>query len=79
MRRTSGCWGTFTELIVLAQQSVPTRRVLRNTCAGIKSAETFGRSLKVRVSKGDESHLELGFDSDDEPEWSESGDEIDFG
>ncbi|OCK79240.1 hypothetical protein K432DRAFT_383222 [Lepidopterella palustris CBS 459.81] len=78
-RRTSGCWDTFSELVVLAQQSLPTKRALRNTCAGIQCAETFRRRVRVKVSKWNDAHLELGFNSEDESDGWESEDEIDFG
>jgi hypothetical protein len=79
-RRTSGCWDTFSELMVLAQQSVPTKRVLRNTCAGIQRAEVYAKSVRVKVSKCDARHLELEYDDDDDEfEEAESEKDIDFG
>lgn len=64
--RTSGCWDTFSELLVLAQQSAPAKEALQNTCAGIERLSTFKHRVRIKVSDSDANHLELDFGSDDE-------------
>jgi hypothetical protein len=64
--RTSGCWDTFSELLVLAQQSAPANKALQNTCAGIERLSTFKHRVRIKVSDSDANHLELDFGSDDE-------------
>lgn len=77
-RRTSGCWDTFSELMTLAQQSAPTKRALRNTCAGIERSGLYSKGVRIRVSKLNDDHLELEFDGEEDFKEVESEDEIDF-
>jgi hypothetical protein len=77
--RTSGCWDTFSELVALAQQSIPAKRVLRNTCAGIERSRVYSKPVRIRVSNLEEDHLELDFDGELDFKGVDSEDEIDYG
>ena len=69
-RNSSGCWDTFTEVLVLAQNSRPATRALMNTCAGIGTPKTYSRKAEVRATskdgndEGKSNHLELIFQHD---------------
>lgn len=63
--RSSGCWDSISELVVLAQQS-PRSDLLRNTCAGIDRIRTFGHKVRVVNAKEDLDSLELRFYSKSE-------------
>jgi hypothetical protein len=63
--RTSDAWDTITEFISLAQASpVPEEGLLDNTCAGIRTFKTMGRTMWVEVAgedaTGEELRLRLG-------------------
>jgi len=45
--RSSSAWDSLTELLVLMQLSTPATDELRNTGAGIKTMETYGKIIKV--------------------------------
>ncbi|KAF2430092.1 hypothetical protein EJ08DRAFT_649888 [Tothia fuscella] len=77
--QTSGCWDTFAEFMVLAQQSLPAEGLLENTCAGIRRASVFRTKVRIRISKEDQQHLELEYDSDYRTKELESESEIDLG
>ena len=65
---SSEAWGKVEELIALAINSSPSEG-LQNTCAGIKSSETWGRMVRIRVRMHKEGvqpgHLEMVFDGED--------------
>ena len=47
--RSSDVWESSAELVVLAQQSAPAKRVLKNTCAGIDKGRTFATGVRLRA------------------------------
>ena len=61
--KSSACWGSTTEIIVLAQNSKPAFRALKNTAAGVHYSSTFAKKVIVRPTKlfddGEANHLEL--------------------
>ena len=66
-RRHSSCWDTITELLALAQKSLPAAQTLKNTGAGITQIRTFAKTAKVRAitdtnaDEGEEARVELLF------------------
>ncbi|KAL9121068.1 MAG: hypothetical protein Q9187_002373 [Circinaria calcarea] len=75
-RNGSGCWDTFTEVLVLAQNSRPAAKTLMNTCAGIGNLTTYSRTAEIRATgtdgngEGKPNHLELVFRDDDDGDLS---------
>lgn len=69
-RNGSGCWDTFTEVLVLAQNSRPAAKALMNTCAGIGKLRTYSQKAEIRATSihgnrvGQLNHLELVFRED---------------
>lgn len=61
--KSSACWDSTTEIVVLAQNSKPAFQALRNTAAGVQYLSTFAKKIIVRPTKlsdfGDADHLEL--------------------
>ena len=51
--RSSDAWASSSELLVLAQQSVPAKHAWGNTCAGIQRGTTFQQNLRLRVIRND--------------------------
>lgn len=60
-RRSSECWDTLEEFMVLAQTSVAHTQDLDNTCAGIKRFRTMGLNSRIRrtTNSTKEGHEEL--------------------
>lgn len=72
-RRISACWDSFTEFLVLVQNSRPATTTLRNTCAGIRELRTYARVAVIRAVQANRNtstthvpHLELLFHEDEE-------------
>lgn len=61
--KSSACWGSTTEIIVLAQNSKPAFQALKNTAAGVQYSSTFAKKVIVRPTKlfdvGEADHLEV--------------------
>lgn len=61
--KSSACWDSTTEIVVLAQNSKPAFQALRNTAAGVQYSSTFAKKVIVRPTKlsefGNVDHLEL--------------------
>lgn len=60
---TSGSWGNMGELLALAVNSTPSRRI-QNTCAGITRRPTWRQIVSIRESHNTQ-HLELVFREDE--------------
>lgn len=68
--KSSACWDSLTEIVVLAQNSKPSEN-LKNTCAGMKYTTTFAKKVRVRPTKMGMSskqtdHLELKVEEEEE-------------
>jgi hypothetical protein len=65
-RRTSRSWESVSELIVLAQNSMPSFKILANTGAGIEKTRTFAQLARIRARNDadneDEARVELVFE-----------------
>lgn len=48
---TSGCWGSVTEVIALAQNSTPAYKALKNTAGGISLLSTYSRKARIRPTR----------------------------
>lgn len=68
--KSSACWGSTTEIIVLAQNSKPAFRALKNTAGGVQYWSTFAKKVFVRPTKlsdvGEADHLELLLQEEEE-------------
>lgn len=49
--KSSACWDSVTEILVLAQNSKPAYRSLRNTAAGLQHSYTFAKKISIRPTK----------------------------
>lgn len=72
---SSGAWSNIGEMLVLAMNSTPTRK-LRNTCAGVAEAETWGLVATVREHDGN--HLELVMENDGRGRQDGTGVKVEF-
>ncbi|KAL8748045.1 MAG: hypothetical protein Q9190_000130 [Brigantiaea leucoxantha] len=61
--KSSACWDSITEILLLAQNSQPAFRALGNTAAGVKHSSTFGKIVTIKPTRKPGSseldHLEL--------------------
>ena len=61
--KSSACWDSTTEIMLLAQNSKPALQALKNTAAGVQHSSTFAKKVIVRPAKlsdvGEADHLEL--------------------
>ncbi|MDI1486335.1 MAG: hypothetical protein OHK93_005562 [Ramalina farinacea] len=67
--KSSACWDSVTEMIVLAQNSRPAHSALQNTAAGVRHTSTFAKKITIRPTKlpteNDSNHLELLFEEEE--------------
>ena len=67
--KSSACWDSITEIVVLAQNSKPAYRALRNTAAGLQHSYTFAKKVSIRPTKlpnaREADHLELLFEEEE--------------
>ena len=67
--KTSACWDSIIEIVVLAQNSKPAYRALRNTAAGFQYSSTFVKKVSIRLTKlpsaREADHLELLFEEEE--------------
>lgn len=61
--KSSACWDSTTEIMVLAQNSKPAFQALNNTATGVQHSSTFAKKVIVRPTKlfevAEADHLEL--------------------
>ena len=66
--KSSDCWDSVTEILVLAQNSKPAYRTLGNTAAGVHHSHTFAKKVTIRPTRLPNSqeadHLELVFEEE---------------
>ena len=67
--KSSACWDSITEILVLAQNSKPAYRSLQNTAAGLQHSYTFAKRVSIRPTKlpnaQEPDHLELVFEEEE--------------
>ena len=67
--KSSACWDSITEILVLAQNSKPAHHALRNTAAGLQHSYTFAKKVTVQPTKlpnaREADHLELLFEEEE--------------
>ena len=68
-RKSSACWDSVTEILVLAQNSKPAHHALRNTAAGLQQSHTFAKKVSIRPTKlpnaQEADHVELIFEEEE--------------
>ena len=58
-RRSSGCWYTPEELLVLAQTSKTNTKELTNTSVGVKRLSTMALRARIRIVQGGTRETEI--------------------
>ena len=63
--KSSACWDSITEIVVLAQNSKPAPAALQNTAAGVQQTHTYAKKISIRPTKPsmreEADHVELCF------------------
>lgn len=49
--KSSACWDSISEIMVIAQNSKPAFRALENTAAGIQHSSIFSKKVVIRQAK----------------------------
>ena len=66
--KSSACWDSIAEILVLAQNSKPAYRELGNTAAGVRYSYTFAKKVRIRSTRlpnaQEADHLELVLQED---------------